>query len=98
MKARAVRATAPIELTAAPDPQRRLSQGALVEASVRARVLGVPLLKLQATVVLMPAGLTAPSSARARGVSPPRSGGLAEAVRSINEGAELLAEVQRNSS
>lgn len=110
---RAVRATAPVALTAAPDRSRRLSDGAIVEASIRARVLGIPLLRLDAAVVLVPAGITAPSSApyepsarasaRSSGVPSTRSGaaaghGLAEAVRSINEGAELLAEVRRNGS
>jgi hypothetical protein len=105
--------TAPIVLSMSPDRRRRLSDGALVEASIRARVLGIPLLKLDATVVLVPADITAPSSApheppaltsaRTSVVSPMRSGGpaghsLAEAVRSINEGAELLAEVRRNGS
>jgi hypothetical protein len=69
-------------------------------------------LKLEATVVLAPAAMAAPPSAalqpsarnfvRSSGVPPARSGaaghGLAEAVRSINEGAELLAEVRRNGS
>jgi hypothetical protein len=99
---RAVRATAPVALTAAPDRSRRLSDGAIVEASIRARVLGIPLLRLDAAVVLVPAGITAPSSApykpstRASGAA--AGHGLAEAVRSINEGAELLAEVRRNGS
>jgi hypothetical protein len=77
-----------------------------------ARLLGVRLLTLDATVVLVPADVTAPSSAphdspthtpaRFAGVPPARSGivggGLADAVRSINEGAELLAEARRNGS
>jgi hypothetical protein len=77
-------------LTAAVDPTRRLSEGALVQASARARLLGIPLLRLDASVVLMPAAITAPSSALAAG------NGLAEAVRSINDGAEVLAQVRRN--
>jgi hypothetical protein len=81
---------APVALTAAVDPRRRLSEGALVQASVRARLLGIPLLRLDATVALMPAAITAPSSALAAG------NGLAEAVRSINDGAEVLAQVRRN--
>jgi hypothetical protein len=100
---------APVVLIPAPDRRRRLSDGALVEASIRARLLGIPLLRLDATVVLVPAEITAPSSAphelartRSFGVPPTRSGaagrGLAEAVRSINEGAEVLAEVRRNGS
>jgi hypothetical protein len=77
-------------LTAAVDPRRRLSEGALVQASVRARLLGIPLLRLDATVVLMPSAITAPSPALAAGND------LAEAVRSINDGAEVLAQVRRN--
>jgi hypothetical protein len=80
---------APVGLTAAVDPSRRLSEGALVQASVRARLLGLPLLRLDATVVLMPAAITS-SSALAAG------NGLAEAVRSINDGAEVLAQVRRS--
>ena len=81
----------PVALAAAIDSRRRLSEGALVQASVRARLLGIPLLRLDATLVLMPAAITAPSSAVAAG------NGLAEAVRSINDGAEVLAQVRRNS-
>jgi hypothetical protein len=107
---RGQRSDSKVVLAAAPDRKRRLSEGALVEASVKARLLGIPLLKLDATIVLAPAEITAPSLApyerpartSARSVSPSRSGaaghGLAEAVRSINEGAELLAEVRRNGS
>ena len=87
--ARGVGTPAPV-LTAAVDPSRRLSEGALVQASVRARLLGIPLLRQDATVVLMPAAITAPSSALAAG------NGLADAVRSINDGAEVLAQVRRN--
>jgi hypothetical protein len=82
---------APFALTAAVDPSRRLSEGALVQASVRARLLGIPLLRLDATVALMPAAIRAPSAALAA------RDGLAEAVRSINDGAEVLAQVRRNS-
>jgi hypothetical protein len=90
---RAVRGVAtpnPVALTAAVDPSRRLSEGGLVQASVRARLLGIPLLRLDATIVLMPAAVTTPSATLAEG------NGLAEAVRSINDGAEVLAQVRRN--
>jgi hypothetical protein len=80
----------PVALTAAVDPNRHLSEGALVQASVRARVLGIPLLRLDATVVLMPAAIAAPSSALGA------ENGLAEAVRSINDGAEVLAQVRQS--
>jgi hypothetical protein len=79
----------PIALTAAVDHSRRLSEGALIQASVRARLLGIPLLLLDATVVLMPAAVTAASSPVAIG------DGLADAVRSINDGREVLAQVAR---
>jgi len=85
-----IKTSAPVALSGAVDPSRRLSEGALVQASVRARLLGIPLLLLDATVVLMPAAITARSSALAAG------NGLAEAVRSINDGAEVLAELRRN--
>ena len=103
---------APIVLPAAPGRGKRLSEGALVEASVRARLLGIPLLKLDATVVIVPAELPgrpsppreqpARKSARPSGVPTRRSAsaghGLAAAVRSLNEGAALLADVRRNGS
>jgi pyridoxal biosynthesis lyase PdxS len=98
-----VRAKAPVVL-AAPDRGGRLSEGALVEAKVRARLFGIPLLKVEATVVLMPAGIADPSHAAhappARATRPGVAAGddLTEAVRSINEGAELLAELRRNGS
>ena len=88
--ARSVAMPAPAALTAAVDPSRRLSEGGLVQASVRARLFGIPLLRLEATVVLMPAAITARPSAVAVG------NGLAEAVSSINDGAEVLAQVRRN--
>jgi hypothetical protein len=88
--ARVVETSAPVALTAAVDRSRRLSEGALVQASVRARLLGIPLLRLDATVVLMPAAITASSRAVGAG------DGLADAVRSINDGAEVLAQLRRN--
>jgi hypothetical protein len=81
---------APVALTTAVDPNRRLSEGALVQASVRARLLALPLLRLDATVVLMPAAIRTPSSALAAG------DGLADAVRSINDGEEVLAQLRRS--
>jgi len=85
---REARSAAPLALSAAVDPSRRLSEGSLVQASVRARLLGIPLLRLDATIALMPAAITTPSSRLAAGE------GLAEAVRSINDGAETLALVR----
>ena len=88
----------------------RLSQGALVEASIAARVLGLRLLTLDATLVIVPAdvaprppepcGLSALTPARSSEVAAPRSPivglGLTDAVRNINEGAELLADARHN--
>lgn len=108
-----MRIRVPLVLTAVPDRRRRPSDGLVVEASILARLLGIRLLKLDATVVIVPADVTAPSSA-AR-VSPlpavapsPRAlpdrqpagvgGGLAEAIRRIDEGAAILAAVRANRS
>jgi hypothetical protein len=87
---RARDAAPPVALTAAVDRTRRLSEGGLVQASVRARLLGLPLLRLDATIVLMPAAIRPSSPALGAG------NGLAEAVRSINDGAEILEQVRRD--
>jgi hypothetical protein len=60
---RSSRTTAPGELRALPDPGKRLSDGVLVEGCLRARLIGIPILKVEATIVLAPAGLTTPNSA-----------------------------------
>jgi hypothetical protein len=52
-RARGVTTPATVGLTGAVDPRRRLSEGALVQASVGARLLGIPLLRLDATIVLI---------------------------------------------
>jgi hypothetical protein len=99
-----------LELTAVPDRRRHLSDGVLVDASVQARLLGLRLLTLEATVVIAPAEVTSPSptAQRAPRVRAPRSSslspgrsvtarpGLAQAVQSINEAAELLAATRRD--
>jgi hypothetical protein len=99
-----------VALTAVPDRRRRLSDGVLVDASVQARLLGLRLLTLDATVVISPAQVTSPSSTvhraprdrvpRSSGASPGRSvaarPGLAQAVQSINEAAAVLAETRRD--
>jgi hypothetical protein len=102
--------TVPVALSAIPDRRRRLSDGVLVDASIHARLLGLRLLTLDASIVLVPAELSATS----RGAPPaaqrraPRSSSpaprravaagprLAQAVRSINEAAEVLAETRRD--
>src|SRR5512132_344790 len=80
----------PVALTAAVDRSRRLSEGAVIQGSVRARLLGIPLLRLDATLALMPAAISTSSSPLGAG------NGLADAVRCINDGAEVLAEVRRS--
>jgi hypothetical protein len=84
------------------------SDAILIEASVLARLLGLRLLTLDATVTLVPAEVAAtPPSERDRpGAITPRrgppaarvrvAGGLAHAVRTIGEGEQLLAESRRN--
>jgi hypothetical protein len=103
-------AARPLGPSAAGHRARRPSDGLLVEASIVARLLGIRLLTLDATVALVPADVTARTSSRAvspagtpprpASVPPAQPGatgrGLADAVRSINEGAELLAEARRN--
>jgi hypothetical protein len=79
----------------------RLSGGALVEASILARVLGLRLLTLDATVAIVPADVARPSEPPPRPTSsrsPAVGRGLADAVQSINEGAKLLADARRNGS
>ena len=49
----------PVVVAVAPDRRRRLSDAALVEASVAARLLGMRILTLNATVALVPADVTA---------------------------------------
>jgi hypothetical protein len=94
------------------DRRRRLSEGVLVEARIRARLLGIRLLTIDATVVLAPADVTGPSvaahgppqraSVRSSRLSRNRSTAtghaLAEAVQNINEGMELLAATRRDGS
>ncbi|HEV7773748.1 MAG TPA: hypothetical protein VGO48_10725 [Conexibacter sp.] len=97
----------PAALTAIPDRGRRPSDGLVVEARIVARLLGLRLLTLEATVVVVPAEVTAPTHtidgtqsrapARSDGAPPERAGAvssLAEAVRRIDEGAAILAEVR----
>jgi hypothetical protein len=90
----------------------RPSEGIRVEASVLARLLGIRLLKVDASVLVFPSDAPASRSAspdllarpsrlsskpqaQSRAVAGRR---LADAVRSINEGAELLAEARRDGS
>jgi hypothetical protein len=101
---------APVGLTAIPDRRRRLSDGVLVDASIHARLLGLRLLTVDASIVLVPAEFSAqsraappPAQRRAPRSSAPASGRsvageprLAQAVRSINEAAEVLAQTRRD--
>jgi hypothetical protein len=106
------RRAVPLGRDIAPDRRRRRSDATLVEASVTARLLGMRILRLDATVALVPADVrVAPPPIRDRvahapggssGDSRGRAGSvgprLADAVRNLDEGARLLAEVQRNGS
>jgi hypothetical protein len=91
---------------------RSLSEGFRVQASVLARLLGLKLLKLDATVTVLPAGAReAPSRStsfvvpagpdRREAVVGRNSAGdqrLADAIRNLDEGARLLEEVRQSSS
>jgi hypothetical protein len=48
----------PLVLEVAPDRRRRLSDAALIEASIAARLLGMRILTLNATIALVPADVT----------------------------------------
>jgi hypothetical protein len=102
----------PLVVEVAPDRSRRLSDAALVEASIAARLLGMRILTLNATVALVPADVTAVtpaiqeraahatagSSEDSRGRAGSVGHRLADAVRNLDEGARLLAQVRRNGS
>ena len=53
----------PVVVAVAPDRRRRLSDAALVEASIAARLLGMRILTLDATIALVPADITAATGA-----------------------------------
>jgi hypothetical protein len=106
------RRAVPLAREVAPDHRRRRSDATLVEASVTARLLGKRILTLDATVALVPAEVrvaappvqdrAAHAHARSSVYSRGRAGSvglrLADAVRNLDEGARLLAEVQRDGS
>jgi hypothetical protein len=87
------------------------SEGVRVEASILARLLGIKLLKLDATVLVLPADAREVSGApnlivrtdpARRGwqtapSAPAEDRRLADAVRNLDEGARLLEEARRNS-
>jgi hypothetical protein len=95
----------------APDRRRGRADATLIEASVTARLLGMRLLTLDAKVALVPADVTiaGPRSREAVARAPALTSGnsraqpdhvgghhgLADAVRNLDEGARLLAEVHR---
>jgi hypothetical protein len=91
-----------------PDPTGRLADGVLVDACLRARVLSLRLLTIEAVVVLVPAvvdpasPVDRPSQRALRRPSGPPAArraaghGLADARRNLSEGAELLALTRRD--
>jgi hypothetical protein len=90
------------------DRGKRLSEGTLVKAHVEGRVLGLRLLKIDALVALVPASPPEPASDAwlepGRSISSVGNGSavpgsaLAEAVRTLDEAAVLLADDRRNGS
>src|SRR5215207_2489406 len=88
------RATA--NLIAAPDGGRQLSEGLVVEASVVARLFGMRLLAIDASVVVSPAHVKGRSpAATPRLRSRTIGAALAAAERSIDEGEASLAAARR---
>lgn len=93
---------APGPLTVAPDRRRRLSDAVLVEASLVARLAGIRLLTIDATVTLVPADVSTSTSTPGGAPVPRRQLSavaghrLAEAVRSIDEAEQLLAQARRD--
>jgi hypothetical protein len=89
-----------------------LAGGTLVEASVVARLLRIKLLTLDASILLLPAvaessAFGVASSGEPRDIErastqPRRAGGsrrrLSDAMRSIDEGAAVLAQARQNRS
>jgi hypothetical protein len=98
-------------LTARPDPRGTLAEGVLIQGTVRGRLFGIPILKINTTLVLSPAQIHSPvtrvSSRRTPELPPPsgfpRSSAaenvngnrLADAVKTIGEAAEQLANSRR---
>jgi hypothetical protein len=87
----------------------RPTEGVRVEASVIARLLGLKLLKLDATVLVLPTDVSEASSVPSLGIQtspvPRRPSAndaaankrrLSDAVENLNEGARLLEEARRN--
>ena len=103
------RRTTALDRELAPDRSRRGGDATLVAASIAARLLGVRILTVDAKVALVPAELrvTPPPVGRRAADTPARpspdrrapadSSGhrLADAVRTLDEGARLLAETRR---
>jgi hypothetical protein len=95
------------KVTVATDRRGRLSQGVLLEGSIVARLLGLRLLTLEATVVLAPADVTTgsigqrdaarrPASASLPRRAPVPGRELAAAVRNLDEGARLLEQARHS--
>lgn len=91
-------------VTAIPDATRQLSDGLIIDASVVARLLGIRLLTLDASLTVSPARIKAPvadyASVRRSSTHPTGPPGrigarLASAEQSIDEGAATLAATLR---
>lgn len=95
-----------VTLRGTPDERRRPSDGVIAEASIVARLLRLRLLTLDAVVMVTPAAVTAPHARRGADVpassapaavvhspAPARPIGqrLAQAARTLDEGAATLA-------
>jgi hypothetical protein len=84
-----------------PDPSGSLADGVLIQGSVRGRVFGMPILKIDTTLALSPAQIHSSATQMRTGRTPGLSHstparavggrGLADAVKAIAEAAEQLA-------
>lgn len=91
-------------LAATPEPGGRLAEGVGVQANVLARLLGMPLLRLRADVVLLPVRLTdespavvaSPAVARAPEPRPARAAPRPASGRtSLDEARRLVSQSER---
>lgn len=86
---------------ARPDPHGSLADGVLIQGSVRGRVFGIPILKIDTTLVLSPAQIhdsvmrvgppSTPELPRTSTTDGPNARRLADAVKAIGEGEAQLA-------
>jgi len=93
-----------VAIAARPQANGRLSDGVLIQGSVRGWILGMPVLRITTSLVLSPADVDAPRP-NTQGLTLariPRSfagrvtrGTLADAIQTLSEGAAQLDQARR---